>query len=127
MADQQQKASMTTSAAAAAEFVMVYVTVPSRDVGRTIATAIVTEKLAACANLVPGLESIYFWDGKVAADAEELMLIKTRAALVPELTTRVKELHPYTECEVVAVPVVGGSASYLRWVADSTRDPTSSI
>ena len=102
--------------------VMVYVTVPDRETGRKIAHTIVTEKLAACTNIVPGLESIYFWEGKVNTDEELLLLIKTRAALVPELTVRVKGLHPYTECEVVAVPIVGGSASYLQWVIDSTKN-----
>jgi periplasmic divalent cation tolerance protein len=102
--------------------VVVYVTVPSRDVGRAVAKAIVEEKLAACVNIVPGLESIYIWEGKVNADAEELLLIKTRQSLLPALTERVKALHPYTECEVIAAPIVGGSDTYLQWVADSTKD-----
>ena len=54
-------------------------------------------------------------------DEELLLLIKSRASLVPELTNRVKEMHPYTECEVVAVPIVGGSASYLQWIKENTK------
>lgn len=110
-----------SSTDASTSVVMVYVTVPNRDEGRKIAHAIVGQKLAACANIVPGLESIYFWEGKVNADEELLLLIKTRRALLPELTAKVKALHSYSECEVVAVPVVGGSASYLQWVLDSTK------
>jgi periplasmic divalent cation tolerance protein len=103
------------------DIVMIYVTVPTKQIGRTIAHTLCTEKLAACTNIIPGLESIYFWDNKVNTDEELLLLIKTRASLVPELTRRVKEMHPYDECEVVAVPVVGGSGSYLKWVRDSTK------
>lgn len=104
------------------DIVMIYVTVPDKDVGRTIAHALVSEKLCACTNILPGIESIYFWDGKVITDEELLLLIKTRASLLPEVTRRVKEMHPYDECEVVAVPVVGGSGSYLKWVRDSTKE-----
>ena len=53
-------------------------------------------KLAACVNIVPGLESVYWWEGKVATDAEELLMIKTRTGLLPELTQHVKAMHPYT-------------------------------
>lgn len=56
-------------------------------------------------------------------DEEELLIIKTRASLVPQLTAAVKGLHPYDECEVVALPIVGGSDSYLGWVLDSTQQP----
>lgn len=103
------------------DVLIVYVTVPSKELGRTIAMSLVSEQLAACTNIIPGLESIYYWDGKVQSDEELLLLIKTRAPLLSQLTRRVRELHSYTECEVVAVPVVGGSASYLEWVLDSTK------
>lgn len=112
------------TATATTDLVAVYVTVPSKDLGRTIAMALVREKLAACTNIIPGLESIYFWEGKVNIDEELMLLIKTRASLVPQVTARVKELHTYTECEVLAVPVVGGSDTYMQWVKDSTRPPT---
>lgn len=103
--------------------VMIYVTVPCRDSGKKIAHALVSEKLAACVNIVPGLESVYEWEGKVNEDPEELLLIKTKQSLVPIVTKRVQKLHPYTECEVVAVPIIGGSSSYIGWVKDITIMP----
>lgn len=102
------------------KFVMVYVTVPNKEVGRKIARALVEGKLAACTNIVPGLESIYIWDGKVQQDEELLLMIKTQEALVPALTMKVKELHEYSEPEVIAVPIIGGSQSYLNWLLNST-------
>ena len=65
---------------------------------------------------------MYFWEGKVQSDEELLLKIKTRTPLLPELTAHVKGLHPYDECEVTAVDIAGGSDSYLRWVADSTKE-----
>lgn len=68
-----------------------------------------------------GIESVYRWQGDINVDKELLLIIKTKTTLLQPLTTAVKELHPYDEPEVVAVPVLGGSPSYLAWVADSTR------
>jgi periplasmic divalent cation tolerance protein len=115
-------APVSAAAGRASDVVIVHVTVPSREVGRAIAAALVGERLAACVNIIPGLESVYIWGGAVNADAEELLLIKSRAALVPALAARVDKLHPYGLAEVVAVPVTGGSDKYLSWVRDVTAD-----
>jgi periplasmic divalent cation tolerance protein len=80
----------------------------------------VEAQLAACGSIVPGLTSVYRWQGAVHKDPELLLVIKTRAALLSALAARVKQLHPYDEPEVLALPAVGGSAGYLRWVLDST-------
>jgi periplasmic divalent cation tolerance protein len=81
----------------------------------------VTSKLAACCNLIPGLASIYEWEGKLCNDSEMLMMIKSTQAALPQLTTVVQTEHSYDEVEVIAVPVVGGSESYIRWVAQSVQ------
>ncbi|GAB4815006.1 hypothetical protein N2152v2_002052 [Parachlorella kessleri] len=112
----------TAGAAASTGAVVVYVTVPSKDVGRKIADSLVESKLAACVNIIPGLESIYVWEGKVNRDEELLLMIKSRESLVAELTQHVKGLHPYDECEVISLPISGGSMSYLKWVMDSTKE-----
>ncbi|KAH1065405.1 hypothetical protein J1N35_030392 [Gossypium stocksii] len=102
--------------------IVVYVTVPNRDAGRKLADSIVKEKLAACVNIVPGVESVYEWEGKVNTDPEELLIIKTRQSLLPALTEHVKANHEYDVPEVIALPIGGGSAEYLEWLKNSTRE-----
>ncbi len=100
---------------------VVLLTAPDAEVGARIARQLVEEGLAACANLVPGVRSIYRWQGAVQEDAEVLLIVKTRAALVGALAERVRALHPYELPEVVALPVAGGSAPYLDWVRSATE------
>jgi len=102
-------------------FVVVLVTCPSVEEARRIARVLLEERLAACINIVPGLTSLFWWEGKLDEAQEALMIIKTRASLLPELTTRVRELHPYEVPEVVALPIVGGSEDYLSWVGEEAR------
>ncbi|GLC33585.1 hypothetical protein PLESTB_000092000 [Pleodorina starrii] len=125
-------AAMSTSAAAATAggaapsaspsgAIVVYVTVPSAEVGESLASKLVESQLAACVNLLPGVTSIYSWKGKVEKDAELLLIIKSRSELLPELTAFVRANHPYDEPEVVGLPILGGSVSYLQWLMDNTR------
>ncbi|XWS21427.1 hypothetical protein CRYUN_Cryun30bG0054100 [Craigia yunnanensis] len=102
--------------------IVVYVTVPNREAGRKLAESIVKEKLAACVNIVPGLESVYLWEGKINTDPEELLIIKTRQSLLGALTEHVKANHEYDVPEVIALPITGGSPQYLEWLKNSTRD-----
>ncbi|KAA3476638.1 protein CutA, chloroplastic-like [Gossypium australe] len=102
--------------------IVVYVTVPNREAGRKLAGSIVKEKLAACVNIVPGLESVYLWEGKINSDPEEMLIIKTRQSLLEALTEHVKANHEYDVPEVIALPITGGSPQYLEWLKNSTRD-----
>jgi periplasmic divalent cation tolerance protein len=95
---------------------VVFVTAPDAETGARIARALVEERLIACANLVPGVRSIYRWEGKIADEAEVLLVLKTPASRCAEVAARVKALHPYALPEVVALPVVDGSEAYLDWV-----------
>jgi periplasmic divalent cation tolerance protein len=101
--------------------VVVLVTCPDRPVAERIARALVEERLAACVNLLPGLTSIYRWEGALCQESETLLLIKTRRERLSALARRVKALHPYTVPEVIALPVLAGSTSYLKWIRDSVR------
>ncbi|BBG95832.1 Nitrogen regulatory PII-like, alpha/beta [Prunus dulcis] len=102
--------------------IVVYVTVPNKEAGKKLAESLVREKLAACVNRVPGIESVYQWNGEVQTDSEELLIIKTRQSLFEALTEHVKANHPYDVPEVIALPINAGSLQYLEWVKNSTRD-----
>jgi periplasmic divalent cation tolerance protein len=98
-----------------------FTTCKDRKQATAIARALVEEKLAACVNVVPGLLSIYRWEGKVEKAREVLLVIKSRKALTKRLIARVRALHSYEVPEVVTVPIADGNPAYLRWVRASTR------
>lgn len=102
----------------------VFVTAPDAEVARSLARALVAERLAACVNVVPGVCSIYRWEGEVQEDDEVLLVIKTREDRLAALSARVTDLHPYDLPEVLALPVVGGSAGYLDWVSAEAAEAT---
>ena len=99
-----------------AELRLVLVTAPDPAVAEGLARSLVEERLAACVNVVPGLRSVYRWQGRVEAADELLLLVKTRADRAAALAARVRELHPYELPEVVELPVLGGSPAYLDWL-----------
>lgn len=107
-------------ATADAELRVVFATAPDDTAARRIARALVEERLAACVNLVPGVRSIYRWEGAVQEEGEVWLVMKTHAERVDELVARVRALHSYEVPEVIALPVVAGSEPYLRWVREET-------
>lgn len=86
-----------------------------------IARALVERNLAACVNIVPGIRSIYRWEGKICEDDEFLLIIKTASDRVSELINTIKEIHPYTVPEVISMGVVEGYKGYIEWVIAETR------
>jgi periplasmic divalent cation tolerance protein len=102
---------------------VVLVTCPKRSVADRVARTLVSEGLAACVNVIPGLISTYRWQGKICRDPELLLIIKTRRPLLLALIDRVQALHPYTVPEIIALPLAGGSPAYLAWVTDVTPGP----
>ena len=103
------------------EFVVVLVTASSADEAVQIGRALVEDRLAACANVVGPIRSIYRWEGAVEDAAEHLLVIKARAADFAALEALVRELHSYDVPEVIALPLRAGSAPYLAWLGDATR------
>ena len=102
------------------EFVVVLITASSAEDAGRIGRALVEERLAACANVVGPIRSIYRWQGAVEEASEHLMLVKARAADVDSVATRVRALHAYEVPEIIALPIRGGSPAYLAWLAEST-------
>jgi periplasmic divalent cation tolerance protein len=104
------------------EYIIVLITVPSRQVAEQIAEALVTGKLAACVNILPAVRSIYTWKGALQREDELLLLVKTRFSLFAErLMPAVRALHPYETPEIIAVPVLAGEPAYLDWIAAETQ------
>jgi periplasmic divalent cation tolerance protein len=101
--------------------IVTFCTVPDREAGERIAAALVEERLAACVNLIPGLTSIYRWQGKVEKAAECLLVIKTTAARFEALKARIKALHPYETPEIIAVPITHGDNAYLNWLTENSQ------
>jgi periplasmic divalent cation tolerance protein len=101
--------------------IVILVTVPSELEAEKIGQTLVEEKLAACVNMIRGINSVFFWQGKICQESEILMMIKTRGDLFEPLMARVKSLHSYTVPEVIALPIIKGSEDYLHWMRESTR------
>ena len=93
---------------------------PDREIALKIARALIERKLAACVNILAECTSVYRWRGKLETATEVPLLIKTRAAIYPELEAAIKSLHPYELPEIVAVPIERGSPEYLEWVNAET-------
>jgi periplasmic divalent cation tolerance protein len=103
--------------------VVVMVTVPDAKTGRAVARALLKAKLVACANIVPQIESHYWWQGKLETSKEQLLLIKTTQAQLQTLNKMVRAHHPYDTPEVIALPIVAGSRRYLDWINESVGRP----
>jgi periplasmic divalent cation tolerance protein len=103
------------------QYIVVLITVPSPEVGEQIAAVLLEQKLAACVNILPGIRSIFTWQGAVQNDQEALLLVKSRAALFAgQLAPAVKAIHPYEVPEIIALPIIMGSQPYLDWIAAET-------
>jgi periplasmic divalent cation tolerance protein len=99
---------------------VVLVTAPTAERAAEMARTLVEERLAACGNVVPGIRSIYRWEGEVQDDEEVLLVLKTTRERFEALRERVLALHPYEVPEVLALPVEAGSEKYLAWLAGET-------
>ncbi len=102
------------------DYIVVYVTAP-QDEAVDLAKTLVEERLVACVNIVPGLRSIYWWQGKVEDEPEVLCIMKTRSNLFESLRDRVRELHSYEVEEIIALPIVAGNPPYLDWIRENTQ------
>ena len=102
------------------QLVVILCTVPDEATAEKLATGLVEGRLAACVNAVPGVKSFYRWQGKIEAETEIQLLIKTRSERFDELAAWISENHPYEVPEIVAIPADRVSAAYLAWAVEQT-------
>ncbi len=98
------------------EPLVVLITAGSQEEADRVASTLVAEMLAACVNVIPGVTSVYRWEGEVQRDQEWLLVAKSRRDVLNDLVKRVQVLHGYDVPEIIALPLVGGSEAYLRWI-----------
>ena len=98
------------------EPLVVLITAGSQEEADRVASTLVAEMLAACVNVIPGVTSVYRWEGEVQRDQEWLLVAKSRRDVLNDLVKRVQVLHSYDVPEIIALPLVGGSEAYLRWI-----------
>ena len=103
------------------EAIVVLVTCGTEDEAVEIAHALVEERLAACVNLISPVRSIYRWEGKIWDEKEWMLIIKTQKRRFEDLEKKVKSLHSYSVPEIIALPIIEGSASYLNWLEEMTK------
>ena len=98
------------------EIIVVFVTVPGLREGSRISMAVLTSRLAACVNVIPGIRSMYQWKGKLVQEKEAMLVMKTTRLRYRKLEQKIKQLHPYELPEVIAIPLICGSSQYIEWV-----------
>ena len=101
-------------------FIQVTATTETKEQARDIARFLVEEKLAACVQILDGIESTYLWKGKIETSHEFMCFIKTRKDLYPQVEAAIKKIHSYETPEIIALPIIEGSEDYLHWLDEST-------
>ena len=101
-------------------YLVVFITTSSYEEARKIADALVDLKKAACVNIVPRVNSLFRWKGKIEDVEESLMVVKTRAELFPDVVSTVKSIHSYEVPEIIALPIIEGNPDYLTWLKEET-------
>lgn len=99
--------------------VVILVTASSKEEARKIANKLVSDKLAACVNIIDGVESLFWWEGKVDRASESLLVIKSKKEKLKSIIKAVRSVHSYTVPEIIALPIVSGDKPYLRWIDES--------
>ena len=103
------------------DFILIYITTKDRDQAQSIGRVLVESRLAACANIIDGMQSIYWWNDQICEDSEAVLLVKTRELNFYAIMTKVKELHTYTTPCIISIPLTGGNPDYLAWLENQTE------
>ena len=102
-------------------YVIAYITTKDKAQAKKIGETVVKEKLAACANIIPAIESIYWWKGKLEKEKEAVLILKTKKSLSKKLIKRVKELHSYTVPCIDMIEIIDGNPDCFKWVEEVTK------
>ena len=106
---------------AASAYLVLLVTVSDSEEAHKIAGELLNRRKAACVNIVPGISSLFWWQDKLDSAQENLLIIKTKAAVLDEIVRLIKEIHSYSVPEIIALPIVGGNQDYLEWVGREVK------
>jgi len=96
--------------------IVIFVTTDSQEEAQKIATRLLNQRKVACVNIVPRVDSLFWWQGKLDSARESLVIAKTKASLLPEVVSLVKDVHSYEVPEIIALPIIGGNEDYLNWI-----------
>jgi len=101
--------------------VVILITASNEEEAHKIADGLLTQRKVACVNIVPRVSSVFWWQDKLDSEQESLLIVKTKASLLNEIVTLVKEIHSYDVPEVIALPIVGGNQDYLKWIGEEVK------
>ena len=102
--------------------IVVFVTAGTEEEARNIAELLLGQRKAACVNIVPKVDSLFWWQGKLDSAQESLLIIKTKASLLPDVVSLVKGIHSYEVPEIIAMPIIGGNEDYLKWIHSEVKE-----
>ena len=100
--------------------IVIFITTPNNQEAEAITRILLEEKLVACSNIIPGIQSIFYWKEKLCKEDEVLLILKSFQSLLHKIIKRVKILHSYEVPEIIAMPIVGGDEKYISWMKNST-------
>ena len=103
-------------------YIVVLVTAKDKKEATKIAKGLLEAKLIACANIIDGVQSLFWWQGKIDSSKEVLLVLKTKKTLFKKLSEKVKSLHSYQTPEIIALPIINGSEDYLKWIDSSIEE-----
>jgi len=102
--------------------IVILITTSTEEEAHSIAELLLNQRKVACVNIVPGVDSFFWWQGKPDSAKESLLIVKTRASLLPKVIELVKEAHSYEVPEIIALPLVGGNEDYLKWIDSEVEE-----
>ncbi len=100
-------------------YIVLFITTANTGEAQQISKVLLEQKKAACVNIISNIDSLFWWEGKLDSERENLLVVKTKASLLPEIINLVKKVHSYAVPEIIAMPIVGGNQDYLEWIEKS--------